>query len=405
MEYRHTHNAATHTLTWSDGVILKFSRLRSQSERFTAELTVVSDLTGHKGIVLHERFDLLSGYAKKQVGDRLHDWSDNFNWGKIIETSVAEVLGIERSGAEAKRLKDVSLSERLNYRLYPLLLEKMPTVFFGDGGSLKSFVSVWMAARIAAGLNAEPGAILVCDWESDEEDWRERLSMVCTGLGIDLPENIIYRRMAASFQDDLEYIRTLVAEHQIEVIIHDSAAYACGGKPEEADTTNRYFLAMRSMEVTHAIIAHITKTSGKDHPFGSIFWHNGARATFYVHSKDANPGLPVELGLVQKKNNRGRKAPPMGFDVAFKVADASKYSEGDSVTFKQTEYSQLADSSDHMTDSDRFLSAIKDKAKTKEEIMEIADITDESYRKAKSRLLKKELIIEIEPGVIGRQQA
>jgi len=61
-------------------------------------------------------------------------------------------------------------------------------------------------------------------------------------------------------------------------VILDSVAFACEGPPEAAETAAAYYWALRLLGVGSTSIAHITKAEGGDQkPFGSAFWHNGAR--------------------------------------------------------------------------------------------------------------------------------
>ena len=79
-----------------------------------------------------------------------------------------------------------------------------------------------------------------------------------------------------------------------------------------------YFRAVRQIGVGSAHIAHITKSleGNEEKPFGSVFWHNGARATYFMQrAAEADDGMTV--GVFNKKFNTGPKLPPFGFRFVF----------------------------------------------------------------------------------------
>jgi hypothetical protein len=63
----------------------------------------------------------------------------------------------------------------------------------------------------------------------------------------------------------------------------------------------------------------MTKADGGDQkPFGSVFWHNGARAIWFAQVADESPdGQILHLGLFNRKSNLGRILAPVGFKITF----------------------------------------------------------------------------------------
>jgi hypothetical protein len=66
-------------------------------------------------------------------------------------------------------------------------------------------------------------------------------------------------------------------------------------------------------------IAHVNKSDNAEYkPFGSSFWHNSARSTFFVKLAGTSPdGQVVTVGLFNRKANLGPLQPPQAFDVTF----------------------------------------------------------------------------------------
>ena len=61
-------------------------------------------------------------------------------------------------------------------------------------------------------------------------------------------------------------------------------------------------------------IAHVNKSDqGDQKPFGSTFWANGARATWFVtKSGESGDGSQFTLGLFNRKANTGPLRPAAG---------------------------------------------------------------------------------------------
>ena len=107
----------------------------------------------------------------------------------------------------------------------------------------------------------------------------------------------------------------------------DSAGPACGGEPESAEATNRFFSALRELRVATLTLAHVSKDRPK-HAFGSVYWQNHPRRVYRL-SSDQRPGdSSFVLGLTNTKSNWGQRLAPIGLRVAF---------EGDAVTFDRAD--------------------------------------------------------------------
>ncbi len=66
-------------------------------------------------------------------------------------------------------------------------------------------------------------------------------------------------------------------------------------------------------------VAHISKADGSDQkPFGSAFWHNGARATWYVKRAEGDSDeARVTIALYNRKANLGPLRPAIGYEITF----------------------------------------------------------------------------------------
>lgn len=118
---------------------------------------------------------------------------------------------------------------------------------------------------------------------------------------------------------EIDRLTRLREQHQADYLVCDSISFACDGPPEAAEVAGRYFQAVRQLRVGSLHLAHTNRSDrSEEKPFGSVFWHNGARATWFVKRADdgANEDAIV-VGMFNKKANLGRLMPAAGFLITF----------------------------------------------------------------------------------------
>ena len=228
---------------------------------------------------------------------------------------------MHRRGEPVIELATHSVSERVGYRLMPLLQEKQATLLFGHGDTGKSWLGILAGVLVAsgmphAGLDPEPGNVLYLDYETDDDTIFERANMVSVGLNMALPSGFYYRYMSQLLAADVEALQKHVLEKEISLVVVDSAAPAVG-EPESAQMTADYFRALRSLKVTSLTIAHRAKMGKENEPFGSIFWRNLPRANFLANGVH-DPGVSSFIvGLKHTKSNNGQRLKDIGLELSF----------------------------------------------------------------------------------------
>jgi hypothetical protein len=186
-------------------------------------------------------------------------------------------------------------------------------VLFGDGDSAKSYLALYVLGELACrGLR-----VGLADWELDASDHRLRLGRL-------FPEKlppVRYLRCERAIVHEADRLRRWVREHQLDYVVFDSVAFASAGAPESAEVAMAYFQVVRALGAVGSMhVAHITKAhEGADRrPFGSAFWHNSPRATWFVKLAERDPGGTVSrLGLYPRKWNLGPLPPSVGLELAF----------------------------------------------------------------------------------------
>jgi hypothetical protein len=192
------------------------------------------------------------------------------------------------------------------------ILERHPVILFGDGGTFKSYLGLYIAGRLAQqGLS-----VMYADWELEAGDHRTRLELI---FGPDMPR-IHYVRCTRPLSAEVDRLARLATELDVAYLVCDSVVFASDGPPEASEVAQRYFQCVRRIGVGSLHIAHTNKSDESDKkPFGSAFWHNGARATWNVKlSAEATADTSeIVLGFYNRKANLGPILPAVALGVTF----------------------------------------------------------------------------------------
>jgi hypothetical protein len=244
-------------------------------------------------------------------------------------------------------------------------------------------------ALYLAGRMAQQGlSVALFDWELAGDDHRDRLERL---FGPKMPK-VAYARCERPLAFEVDRLRRIVHESAIEFSIFDSVAFACDGPPEAAEVAGRYFRAVRQIGGGSLHIAHVAKGEGADKkPFGSIFWHNGARATWFSKLAEDSPEDNVlHLGLFNRKCNLGRIEPALGYRIVF---------DDLCTTFFREEPSDSPDLAKQLTARQRMYAMLKKGALTTEAIAEELKVEPVTVRSTVSR--HKKLFMRLPDGRIG----
>ncbi|MBN2242797.1 MAG: hypothetical protein JW793_08905 [Acidobacteria bacterium] len=355
---------------------LEIDRLRRDRGELSAELIVRSELPGlptHDGILHSATFNLSSARARSERASLIAKRAkiDKLDWGDYLEELCQQVIDADRAGQPAVDLRtlerpgpdDAIHIDRL------VLPRRHPTIIFGDGGSAKSYIALHLIGRLAQqGLR-----VALFDWELDGPDHRDRLERL---FGTNMPL-ITYARCNRPLYYECDRLTRIARDHRIEFAAYDSVAYACDGAPEAAEVANKYFQAVRRINVGSLSVAHISKQDGGDQkPFGSVFWHNSARATYFFQAVETGTGgNALSVGIFNRKANLGALLPPSGYTLAF--TDATIITKSD-----PADTPALADT---MSLRDRMKKILQGGAMTVKEVAEEASTKPDSIYKAVRR--------------------
>ena len=129
---------------------------------------------------------------------------------------------------------------------------------------------------------------------------------------------MLHLPLSASLDQSKHTVARHMEENGVTFLIIDSAAMAAGGDPTNLEKTNGFFATLRTLRVPSLIIAHQTKGNERETtPFGSVFWHNQARATHQI-AKQQSPGENIlNIAILNQKMNNGPERHPLSFQLDF----------------------------------------------------------------------------------------
>lgn len=258
--------------------------------------------------------------VQAQADGRIVDGDESWPWTRKDFKQMARDIGSKPGPTAAPvftitRVKSsemlfaIPLSEVTREDAKPLRLGRLDpvdhTILFGDGGTGKGVIAAWWAAR----LTREGDVILILDYEQHARyEWRPRVESFKGDL------SRVYIAQPSEAIWDITTKTRLLIEHLTKTLptkggepvgtvwlFVDSVGYAClGQEVEKSVTATRYSSAIAQVGCPTLSLAHTTKAdSDPNHPFGSVFWSNGARVTIGVVGRNEQPRK-----LENKKTNQ-----------------------------------------------------------------------------------------------------
>ena len=302
------------------GVAFTVDRIRRERHELNGELAVTCLLPGARtvdGYLSVADFNLSSAHSRAARAKLLAERSDapDLDWHGLIEELCIRTITAERQGSPSRLLHTFPRASDPDEGPYDVdgwpWLRHHPMMTFADGGGLKSMLALYGAGQLAR----QGVRVGYLDWELTGEDHLERLARMYPAP---LPE-IHYFRCDRPLVSEADRIAREARRLGLDYLIYDSAGFATAGPPEDAEHALAYFRAVRQIGLGSHHLAHVNKSEHADKkPFGSSFWHNSARATWYA--KQADPGVDDTrrvVGLYNRKSNLTRLSREVGFEFDF----------------------------------------------------------------------------------------
>ncbi len=310
---------------WGETLTINVDRFHETGRSLYAEV-----MARHNGRhILRTTKDLLSDTAKATLARRLAEMTGDptITWEQVVEYVCESSIRAYRLGEPVTEIGNRPLRTTPAWRLYPILPERLPSMLFGAGGSLKSYLALAMAMCVQGGvplLGWQPtqGNVLYLDWEMSADETNERLLRLQAGLQLPAEAAVIrYKRCDRSLADLVPELLEEVAANDIVMVVVDSAIAATGGDPNKPEVVNEVFTALRQLDVSALLISHVSgehMEGDKKHkrPFSSVFWENWCRHIFEVRASEEEAN-PRPVALFNTKSNMTGRLQPLGYQVSF----------------------------------------------------------------------------------------
>jgi len=295
----------------SDQVQITVDRIRESSRQApTAEVRITAYPEGHIHLTT---LNLLATRSRNEVARFCTERGNMVvrDWSAIIEEMCVAVLDRWRQGEPVVSLGQVNPPPQAEMRLAPMLIDGEACLLYGEGGIGKSYMAALCGLLVDQGitfgrLRPIQGRVLYLDYETGKSVTARRIQALQSGFGLEAPSTILYRFCWQPVASEVDELQRIVAEHDIKMVIIDSAGPACGGEPESAAAAINYFTALRSLHITSLTIAHRSKGGNSIGPFGSVYWVNYPRNTYELKKSQQEGENIIHVALMHRKANEGR---------------------------------------------------------------------------------------------------
>lgn len=314
-------------------IFMEAMNMVHKAHRLDCDLLVRMTVSGVSRETFTSRTNLLSLSGRETYRRSLDQmFGKEWDWTRRLNTATELLRQAYLLADPADWLDDVDSTPRQSrFQLAPFLPMRQPSIIFGDGEAGKTFTAYICAVCLAHGMAfldfdppEEGTTVMVVDYETDRETAKRRIVRLLKGFGLQWPTKrlIYWPGRGISLAAQAEAIKRKVEEWNVGLVIVDSAAAACG-EPREESAVLAYFNALASLGTTSLTIAHVTKGQHQDRhrPFGSTFWHNMARSTWFAARSYTGNANMVQVGLANRKMSDGARAKPVSLTMEFDDSD------------------------------------------------------------------------------------
>ncbi len=281
------------------------------------------------------------------------------------------------------------------YLVADIMPENYPTVFFGDGGTLKSLLMGHIGQCVARGIPwmghaTKQTNVLMLDFELDHDTQSRRAYDTAAGMGHDSPPRGMYYVEGAGRRpaDMFRYALNFCQQHGVGLVIIDSLGVALEGDAEASRDVigfmREHVDKFRAAGITTLIVDHQGKLQTGERyqnktQFGSAYKKHLSRSVFQVEKREGADG-ERKVTLRHTKTNFGRELEPFGVKVTW---------GHERIDIEPDELSQadLAEEST-LTVSKRILLALEDGPAYPKELAETLSVEPKTVKNRLSDLRK-----------------
>lgn len=312
-------------------VMLEFSDIdQTKSRELDCTLLVEWRMTGAPPDPFEARINMLSLSARDTFARQLAKaFPGDVPWVMVLSKGARHLKGFLDTIDPSVWIEDVKPEDEM-YLFEPFLVRDAPNVIFGKGSSGKTYLTIRIAISLITGTPflgfapKERKRVLFLDFEASSGVFAKRFWNV---MGADDLKHLdvaavreafrYYRVHGADLSSSARAIQKMVRDHDIGLIIIDSALPACGGGAEISDNVVRFFNVLMSFKTTSLVIAHVTKQENQKMPFGSAVWYNQPRNIWNVIADSDQDSDVIHTGFYHRKANDDRLRSQMPVRIFF----------------------------------------------------------------------------------------
>lgn len=297
----------------------------------------------------------------KGVIEELAEMRPEYNWERLFGEIKAMTFAAIDEAIPRVSLAEAALQRKARppYLLKPFVASSGVSVFYGDGGTGKSVLSLVMALEVSTGAviisdqrSFQTGPVIYADYEDEHDEHANRLAAICRGQGIELEEvEIEHMALVGKVATEAKRLRQAVYDTKAKLIILDSIGMGRGGDALGPEDTIRMFRALRGLGCPVLAIDHVSKESksrkSSPDPYGSIYTRNSSRMAWHVEQRAPRLGDPWEyLVFTHTKANHVRRQAPRYLKVRYvnalaETGDGEAVEMVHSITYEQTDVAGL----------------------------------------------------------------
>lgn len=264
-------------------------------------------------------------FAKRRAEDEVeggwvHEYGQS-DASRLPDFPDSRSLKNTGTGMSVVRAWEEAEPEPMPYLIEGLIHRGHSAGIFGDGGSGKSLLSIYLGCCVATGeqffgRDVQRGNVLFLDWELELSEHIRRAYRVARGMGLErIPEGVHYAQLSLPITDPkvLAECRAAVADTQASLVIIDSFAPASCASDQVAPSEIVPFMQRLRELGTVLLLDHVAKpiaavAAPPLRAYGSTFKHNLVRSSLRLDRGDAGG-----VRLAHVKNNFGPLSSPIAF--------------------------------------------------------------------------------------------
>ncbi len=380
---------------------------------WTQDETQLERIFSSSALGRREKWRRRDDYRKRTIRKALAEVGEVYDWARNGRGTVARPI---RGSATSAAGSGDEISSPLNlvrfagrpapsareFIIPDLIPRHHPTTLYGWGGTAKSLLAALLAICVAGGREkffgravAIHGPVLYIDFELDADEQHRRVMQLAAGLGIEVPQDLLYvSALGVRTHEAISYALTVCEEHGVVLAVLDSLGPAMVGDMAAAKDViefhNHYIAPFKKTGATPLLIDHQARQQGGEGyqskgAFGSAYKEHLSRSLIQVERGDqhAEQGA-LNVRVRHKKANFGALCDP--FDVSLEFSD-------EKITAFVRDLTP-ADRAQETTlnSKDRVVAALEDGPAYPDELVETTGLTRGTIKNAVTALKRAEVV-------------